>query len=302
MSSDYPLETHPLDSSMSESDLAPRGRLGRAWDFTRRHPRVVVGLLVLIVMGGTTAAAPLIAGDPIEFNPVDRLQGPSPAHWFGTDNLGRDIYARAMFGGRISLLVGLAVALFSTAAGLVIGLVAGYSRTMDAILMRIMDGLMAIPEILLAISLAAITSASIENVIMAITIPEVPRVARLVRSVVLTIREQPYVEAAVSIGTRLPKVLWRHVLPNTVAPLIVQATYVCAAAVITEALLGFIGAGAPPEIPSWGNIMAEGRVYFQRAPWIIFFPGAFLTFTVLAVNILGDGLRDMLDPRLSRQM
>jgi peptide/nickel transport system permease protein len=169
-------------------------------------------------------------------------------------------------------------------------------------MMRIMDGLMAIPEILLAISLMSITSATIQNVIIAITIPEVPRVARIVRSVVLTIREQPFIEAAVSVGTGLPKMLIRHVLPNTFAALFVQGTYVFAAAVITEALLGFIGAGTPPEIPSWGNIMADGRTYFEIAPWIIFFPGAFLTLTVLAVNVMGDGLRDMLDPRLSRQM
>jgi peptide/nickel transport system permease protein len=198
--------------------------------------------------------------------------------------------------------VGLGVGLLATFFGLMVGLVSGYSRPVDAVIMRIMDGLMAIPEILLAITFVAITSASIQNVIMAITIPEVPRVARLVRSVVLMIREQPYVEAAVSIGTGLPKMLLRHVLPNTVAPLLVQGTYVFASAVITEALLGFVGAGTPPEIPSWGNIMAEGRIYFQMAPWIIFFPGTFLTFAVLAVNVLGDGLRDMLDPRLARQM
>jgi len=172
----------------------------------------------------------------------------------------------------------------------------------DAVMMRFMDGLMAIPEILLAITFVAVTSASIQNVIMAIAIPEIPRVARLVRSIVLMIREQPYVEAAVSIGTRLPKMLLRHVLPNTVAPLLVQGTYVFASAVITEALLGFIGAGTPPEIPSWGNIMADGKIYFQMAPWIIFIPGTFLTLAVLAVNALGDGLRDMLDPRLARQM
>lgn len=200
------------------------------------------------------------------------------------------------------MIVGIGSAVFATLIGLVIGLVSGYSRAVDAVMMRIMDGLMAIPEILLAIILVAITSASIENVIMAITIPEVPRVARLVRSIVLTIREQPYVEAAISIGTGIPKLLFRHILPNTVAPLIVQMTYVFASAVIMEALLGFIGAGTPPEIPSWGNIMAEGRMYFQVAPWSIFFPGAFLTLTVLAVNIFGDGLRDMLDPRLARRM
>jgi peptide/nickel transport system permease protein len=216
--------------------------------------------------------------------------------------LGRDIYSRTVHGGRISLTVGLAVAILASLIGLLVGLVSGYIRAVDAVMMRVMDGLMAIPEILLAISLMAITSASIENVIIAITIPEIPRVARLVRGIVLTIREQPYVEAAICIGTGLPKMLFRHILPNTVAPLLVQGTYVFASAVIMEALLGFIGAGTPPEIPSWGNIMADGRVYFQVAPWSIIFPGIFLSLTVLAVNVLGDSLRDMLDPRLARQL
>ena len=281
---------------------AIEGRLVRLWNFTKRHPTVVGGAFVLVVMVVLTIISPYISESPLDLNPINRLKAPSAEDWFGTDNLGRDIYSRTLHGGRISLTVGLSVAIFATLIGLVIGLISGYSRAVDAVMMRIMDGLMAIPEILLAVSLVAITSASIENVIMAITIPEVPRVARLVRSMVLTIREQPYVEAAISIGTALPKMLFRHILPNTVAPLIVQGTYVFAAAVITEALLGFIGAGTPPEIPSWGNIMAEGRIYFQLAPWIIFFPGTFLTSTVLAVNVLGDGLRDMLDPRLARQM
>jgi len=281
---------------------AIEGRLVRLWNFTKRHPTVVGGAFVLVVMVVLTIISPYLSESPLDLNPINRLKAPSAEDWFGTDNLGRDIYSRTLHGGRISLTVGLSVAIFATLIGLVIGLISGYSRAVDAVMMRIMDGLMAIPEILLAVSLVAITSASIENVIMAITIPEVPRVARLVRSMVLTIREQPYVEAAISIGTALPKMLFRHILPNTVAPLIVQGTYVFAAAVITEALLGFIGAGTPPEIPSWGNIMAEGRIYFQLAPWIIFFPGTFLTSTVLAVNVLGDGLRDMLDPRLARQM
>lgn len=281
---------------------AIEARLVRLWNFTKRHPTVVGGAFVLVVMVVLTIISPYISESPLDLNPINRLKAPSAEDWFGTDNLGRDIYSRTLHGGRISLTVGLSVAIFATLIGLVIGLISGYSRAVDAVMMRIMDGLMAIPEILLAVSLVAITSASIENVIMAITIPEVPRVARLVRSMVLTIREQPYVEAAISIGTALPKMLFRHILPNTVAPLIVQGTYVFAAAVITEALLGFIGAGTPPEIPSWGNIMAEGRIYFQLAPWIIFFPGTFLTLTVLAVNVLGDGLRDMLDPRLARQM
>ena len=247
-------------------------------------------------------AAPLIADDPMRLNPIKRLQPPSSEYWFGADFLGRDVYARTIYGGRISLLVGLAVALISTTIGLVIGLCAGYIRWVDAIVMRIMDGLMAIPGVLLAIALISLAGASIVNVIIAISVPEIPRVVRLVRSVVLTIREQPYVEAALSVGTRLPKVLGMHILPNTIAPLIVQATYVCASAVVIEAILSFLGAGTPPEIPSWGNIMAEGRTYFQISPWIIFFPGAFLAVTVLAVNVLGDGLRDSLDPRIARRM
>lgn len=276
--------------------------LTRFWIFTCRYPTVVGGAFVLVVMVVLSVASPYISSDPFDLNPINRLKFPSAEYLFGTDYLGRDIYSRTMHGGRISLTVGIGAAVFATLIGLVIGLVSGYSRAVDAVMMRIMDGLMAIPEILLAIILVAISSASIENVIMAITIPEVPRVARLVRSIVLTIREQPYVEAAISIGTGIPKLLFRHILPNTMAPLIVQMTYVFASAVIMEALLGFIGAGTPPEIPSWGNIMAEGRIYFQLAPWIIFFPGAFLTMTVLAVNVFGDGLRDMLDPRLARRM
>ncbi len=279
-----------------------KGRLARFREFTRRYPTVTGGAVVLIGVGMVTVAAPYLSPDPLEIDPILRLNPPSGESWFGTDMLGRDIYSRTLHGGRISLTVGLSVAILATFIGLFIGLISGYSRAADAVLMRAMDGLMAIPEILLAIALVAVTGASVENVIIAITIPEVPRVARLVRSIVLAIREQPYVEAAISVGTSSPKILVRHILPNTVAPLVVQGTYVCAAAVITEALLGFIGAGTPPEIPSWGNIMAEGRIYFQLAPWIIFFPGLLLTVTVLAVNVMGDGLRDMLDPRLARQM
>ena len=276
--------------------------LTRSVEFSRRNPTVICGAAVLVLISVLTLIAPFVTSDPLSIDPILRLKRPSAEYWFGTDHLGRDIFSRTLHGGRISLIVGLGVAVFATLAGLMIGLISGYSRPVDAVMMRIMDGLMAIPEILLAITLVAITGASIQNVIMAITIPEIPRVARLVRSVVLMIREEPYVEAAISVGTGIRKMLFRHILPNTVAPLLVQATYVFAAAVITEALLGFIGAGTPPEIPSWGNIMAEGRSYFQLAPYIIFFPGIFLTLSVLAVNILGDGLRDMLDPRLARQM
>jgi peptide/nickel transport system permease protein len=205
-------------------------------------------------------------------------------------------------GGRISLVVGISVALIATAIGMVTGMIAGYIRWLDAPVMRVMDGLMAIPAILLAIAMIAISGATLTTVIVAITIPEVPRVVRLVRSVVLTVREEPYVEAAIAAGTRLPFILIRHILPNTIAPMIVQATYICGAAMLTESILGFLGAGIPPEIPSWGNIMSEGRTYFQLTPWIIFYPGVALALTVLAVNIVGDGLRDTLDPRIARKM
>lgn len=280
----------------------PQGWLGRVLEFARRNPTVVIGTSILAIMAAVAVFAPWLATDPLFINPIDRLKPPSKEFWFGTDHLGRDVYARTVFGTRISLTVGLAVATFSTAIGLAIGLVAGYIRIVDAIVMRIMDGLMAIPGILFAIALMALFGSSVQNVIIAITVPEVPRVVRLVRAVVLTIREQPFVEAAVASGTRLPRILVRHILPNIFAPLMVQATYVCASAVIVEALLSFLGAGTPPEVPSWGNMMADGRVYFQIKPWIILFPGICLALMVLTVNVLGDGLRDTLDPRIARRM
>ena len=280
----------------------PQWWLGRVLEFARRNPTVVIGTSILALMAAVAVFAPWLATDPLFINPIDRLKPPSKEFWFGTDHLGRDVYARTVFGTRISLTVGLAVATFSTAIGMAIGLVAGYIRIVDAIVMRIMDGLMAIPGILFAIALMALFGSSVQNVIIAITVPEVPRVVRLVRAVVLTIREQPFVEAAVASGTRLPRILVRHILPNIFAPLMVQATYVCASAVIVEALLSFLGAGTPPEVPSWGNMMADGRVYFQIKPWIILFPGICLALMVLTVNVLGDGLRDTLDPRIARRM
>ena len=223
-------------------------------------------------------------------------------HWMGTDSLGRDVYSRVIYGARISLIIGIAVAVLSIAAGLAIGLVSGYIRWLDAIVMRVMDGLMAIPAILLAIGLVSLWGGGLLTVMIAIAIPEIPRVVRLVRAIVLSVREEPYVEAAVSVGTPVPLILIRHVLPNTIAPLIVQGTYVCASAILVEAILSFLGAGIPPEIPTWGNIMAEGRVLFQVFPHNILFPGIFLALTVLAVNVLGDGLRDTLDPRLAQRL
>ena len=252
-----------------------------------RYPLMYIGGGLLLIMVFLAVFAPLLfTSDPIQMNPVERLKTPSLTHWFGTDMFGRDIYSRTVYGSRISLVVGLVAAVLSVILGLFIGLVAGYIRFLDAILMRIMDGLMAIPGILLAIALVSLSGASLITVTIAITIPEIPRVVRLVRSIVLSVREEPYVEAAIAAGTRLPLILSRHVLPNTIPPLIVQATYVCGSAMLTEAILSFLGAGTPPEVPSWGNIMAEGRLYFQIAPWIIFFPGITLAVTVLAVNVL----------------
>ena len=281
------------------------------WTFARvripslyqRYPFAVLGAFILLAMIFIALFAPFLwTVDPQAVTPLNRLKPPSSEFWFGTDALGRDVYSRVMYGARVSLIVGISVALLSTFIGLAIGLITGFVRAVDAVVMRIMDGLMSIPSILLAIALMALTKASIENVIIAITLAEIPRVVRLVRSLVLTLREQPYVEAATASGTPLLKTLIRHILPNTMAPLLVQATYICASAMITEAILSFIGAGTPPNIPSWGNIMAESRSLFQIAGYLILFPSIFLSITVLAVNYLGDGLRDALDPRLSRRM
>ncbi len=269
----------------------------------RRHPTALIGGAVLLLMILIAVLAPWLGTvDPQAVSPIRRLKPPSGEFWFGSDMLGRDVYSRVVYGARVSLVVGLAVALSSIAIGLALGLVTGFIRWVDAILMRIMDGLMSIPPVLLAIALMALTEASIQNVIVAITLAEVPRVVRLVRSLVLALREEPYVEAAIAAGTSLPRVLVRHILPNTIAPLLVQGTFVCASAMITEAILSFIGAGTPPNIPSWGNIMAEARSLFQIAGYLLLFPGICLSLTVLAVNMLGDGMRDALDPRLARRM
>jgi peptide/nickel transport system permease protein len=277
-------------------------RIARTWRFVRRNPTLVFGLVILGLMLLAALIAPWIAGDPYSMKPVQRFRSPSAELWFGTDNLGRDVYARTIYGARVSLAVGLSVAVLAVSVGLVIGLLAGFFRSVELIVMRLMDGLMAIPAILLAIALISLFKGSVMVVIIAIVIPEVPRVARLVRSVVLTTREQPYVEAAIASGTRLRRILWRHVLPSTFPPLIVQATYICASAILIEAGLSFLGAGTPPEIPTWGNMIASSRVYLARAPWTVFCPGMALALVVLAVNLVGDGLRDRLDPRIARRM
>jgi len=278
---------------------------------------VLAGSAILAVIFLIGLTAPFLGTrDPSEIDPISRNKRPgavrvltgadgqqrSTTYWMGTDSLGRDIYSRVLYGARVSMLVGISVALISIAAGLVIGLLAGYMRWLDGFVMRIMDGLMAVPAILLAIALVSLSTAGLRAVILAIVIPEVPRVVRLVRSVVLSIREEPYVEAAIALGARTVPLIVRHVLPNALAPLIVQATYVCASAIVIEAILSFLGVGIPPQTPTWGNIMAEGRSLFRVFPHNILFPGIFLAATVLAVNIMGDGLRDSLDPRLRNRL
>jgi len=275
--------------------------MGAIGAMVRRHPTLALGLLALAVMAAVALLAPAIAPfGPTQMIPAKRLHFPSADAWFGTDRFGQDVFSRTLFGARVSLMVGVSVAAISLSLGLVIGLIAGANRLVDALLMRMMDGLMSIPPVLLAIALMALTKASVKNVIIAISLTEIPRVARLVRGIVLTLRERPFVEAAIAAGTRQLRLLSRHILPNTLAPVLVQGTYITASAMITEAVLSFIGAGTPTDIPSWGNMMAEGRQVFPIAPYIIIFPGIFLALTVLAVNMVGDGLRDALDPRLLR--
>jgi peptide/nickel transport system permease protein len=293
------------------------GRQESAWARVRRNWSVRLGGTALVVLVLVAVAAPWLGTvDPTLFDAASRdlrpgqsgeimtLDGDLLEHRFlmGSDSFGRDIYSRVLYGARVSLLVGLASALVALAFGIVLGLSAGYVRWLDGPLMRVMDGVMAIPPILLAIALVALWRASLPTVVLAIAIPEIPRVTRLVRSLVLSIREEPYVEAAVSLGTPTAKIMFGHILPNCVAPLVVQGTYICAAAILVEAILSFLGVGLPPDIPTWGNIMAEGRVQFIAYPHNVFFPGLFLAATVLAVNILGDGLRDTLDPKMAKRV
>ncbi|WP_354418357.1 ABC transporter permease [Mesorhizobium shonense] len=278
-----------------------RFRIGGLAHLARRYPVVLIGAGLLTLLIALAISAPLFARDPVNMDPFFRLQPPSDEHWFGTDNLGRDVFARAIYGARVSLMVGLISALVSACVGMLIGVVAGYVRSFDNVIMRVMDALMSIPTFLLAIALISLTGPGIEMLIAAIAIPQTPSVARLVRSVVLSVRERPYVDAAVCGGGRLHKILWRHVLPSTIPPLMVQGSLVCADAIMTEAALSFLGVGVPPEIPSWGNMISSSRLYLATAPLTIFAPGILLAVTVLAVNLLGDGLRDVFDPRAKRR-
>ncbi|HET9339755.1 MAG TPA: ABC transporter permease [Casimicrobiaceae bacterium] len=303
----------PLEGGLDAARGSVPGTFARAL----RTPTVVAGVVILCLIALVGVAAPVLTSlDPAAINPAFRNKTPGAVetvraddgsrselrHWLGTDSLGRDVYARVVYGARTSLAVGALVALLSVAIGLAIGLLAGYVRWLDGLLMRLMDGLMAIPAILLAIALVSLSSAGLVAVIVAIVVPEVPRVVRLVRSVVLSVREEPYVEAAVAAGTPGPTLVVRHILPNTLPPLIVQATYIAAFAILIEAILSFLGVGIPPETPTWGNIMAEGRTLFRVYPHTILYPGILLALTILSVNLLGDGLRDTLDPRMRRRL
>jgi peptide/nickel transport system permease protein len=290
------IETLPEPSVPISAPLRPR--LG----FLTSTPIIAVATTLLVLIIVISILAPWIAPhDPMQLLPSQRLKPPSDRFLLGTDGYGRDLLSRVIYGGRISLLIGFGATVVSIAFGLLIGLFSGFFRWVDAIVMRIMDGVMAIPAILLAIAVVSLSGASVFTVMIAITIPEIPRVARLVRSVVLSAREEPYVEAAISLGSSLSKIMWRHLLPNTVAPLIVQGTNFCATAILTEAILSFLGAGISTETPTWGNIMAEGRQFFQVKPSLIFWPGLVLSITILAVNLIGDAARDALDPRMKQR-
>jgi peptide/nickel transport system permease protein len=306
-----------MDLQTLSVESANIARRESAWQRLHRNWSVRVGGCALLLMIVVAGAAPLLGTvDPTLFDAASRdlrpgqageimtLDGELLRHKFvmGSDSFGRDIYSRVIYGTRVSLLVGIATALLALAFGIVFGLSAGTLRRLDGPLMRVMDGLMAIPAILLAIALVALWRASVLTVVLAIAITEIPRVTRLVRSLVLSIREEPYVEAAISLGTPTWKIMFGHILPNCVAPLLVQGTYICASAILVEAILSFLGVGLPPDIPTWGNIMAEGRVQFMAYPHNLFFPGVFLAVTVLAVNILGDGLRDTLDPKMAKRV
>ncbi len=286
-----------VSASLSDGTVRP---ISPFIAFMLRRPMILVGVLILAFFSLVALASPWIAGDPAVLNPLQRLKAPSSANWFGTDQVGRSVFARTLYGTQISLLIGISVACVTTLLGVAIGVVAGYFRFADTIIMRVMDAVMAIPAILLAIALVALVGASPLVLVIAISVPEIPRMARMVRASVLTLRDRAFVEAAITCGGRVHSILLRHILPGAAGPILVQATYVFASAMILEAILSFLGAGTPPEVPSWGNMMAEGRQFLQLAPWVLAFPAVCLSLMVLAVNLLGDGLRDMLDPAIAR--
>jgi peptide/nickel transport system permease protein len=296
-----------MDAAALSSPSVPRPALRRrrAGLIQRllRDRTVVFGLACLAIpVGLALLSLVLDLGSATQMSAAQRLSPPSAALPFGADSLGRDLFARVAQGGLTSLAVGVSVAVLAAVGGLVLGLLAGYLRAVDAVLMRVMDGLMAIPGILLAIGLMSIAGASFVNVVLALALTDLPRVVRLVRAMVLSLREQPFVEAALAAGNSTTRVIFRHILPQTLGPLAVQATFFCGSAIIAEAYLSFLGVGTPPEIPSWGNVIAEGRTHFRLSPWIVLIPAGFIAATVLAVNLIGDALRDALDPRGASQL
>jgi peptide/nickel transport system permease protein len=284
------------DAGAASPLLAQIRRTLRSWP-------VMTAIVVLLLLVALAVFAPWLGTtDPSMLEAAQRLKPISAMHWLGTDAFGRDVFSRVTYGARVSLTVGLGTVVISLSIGLFIGIVAGYFRLADAMIMRVMDGMMAIPGILLAIALVSLSGASLFTVLVAISVPEIPRVVRMVRSIILSVRNESYVEAAIVLGTPVPVLMWRHMMPSTLAPLIVQGTYIFASAILTEAVLSFLGAGIPPEIPSWGNVMAESRVYFMMLPGLILYPGILVSLTVLSVNVLGDALRDALDPRMARRI
>lgn len=283
-----------MTSSQSAQKI-PRRRLME----NQPHWTTVAALVVLIAVVAVGLFAPSIANfEPTKLNAMMRLKPADEVYWMGTDSYGRDLYSRVLYGARVSLLVGAGVAAGALAIGLPLGLLAGWFQSLDAVLMRMMDGLMAIPGILLAIAIVALTDAGLATVIIAIMLPEIPQVVRLVRSRVLATRSETFVDAAVLLGTRPLRLIWRHLLPSTIAPLIVQGTYIYASAILTEAALSFLGVGIGTETPTWGNIMAEGRLYFALNPWLVYWPAIVLSLCILSINLLGDALRDKLDPKM----
>jgi len=284
--------------ALPRAETAPR-RAGPHWIvLLARRRTTVVGAVLMTLMIGVGVLAPLIGGDPAHMDVAGRLAAPGRAHWFGTDDVGRDVWSRVVYGARLSLLVGVAVVVLSFVVGVVCGVVAGFYRRLDNVVMRVMDGLMAFPAIVLAIALMAALGPSVVNVIVAIAVVYSPRVARVVRGSVLVIRETSYVEAARALGASDVTLIARHVLPNCLSPVIVQGSFVFAAAVLTEAALSFLGVGVPPYVPSWGVILAEGRLYIQQAPWLVLYPGVAIMLTIFGLNLFGDGLRDLLDPKI----
>jgi peptide/nickel transport system permease protein len=284
--------------ALPRADDAARASGPRWLTLLARRKTTLVGVVIMVVMVAIGLLAPLIGGNPAHMDVAGRLAAPSRVHWFGTDDVGRDVWSRVVYGARLSLLVGVAVVLLSFVVGVVCGVVAGYYRGLDNVVMRVMDGLMAFPAIVLAIALMAALGPSVINVIAAIAVVYSPRVARVVRGSVLVIRETSYVEAARALGASDLKLIGRHILPNCLSPVIVQGSFVFAAAVLTEAALSFLGVGVPPYVPSWGVILAEGRLYIQQAPWLVLYPGAAIMLTIFGLNLFGDGLRDLLDPKI----